>query len=582
MNRPLSMLPTPARAPSAGAAAVLSLSFLACVLGWLDPNHYEPWTAFHAQAWTALGAAVFAVWVAAQDCSHGTRYCLPFGSVALLAGAAVPWLQWWGGIIYFRGDAWIVAIYLVGAALAIATGCAFSQRFGLSRLVDTVAALFLAAGLISSWLSLYQVLDLEYLWQFAVPLRPDGRVVGNLSQPNQLAILMVMACASVGWFWYSRRIFAVTGSLCITLLFVPLTLSGSRAGALALFIVAVWLASAAWRGTLSLGKRMTVLAFGAAVTGACLALALASFAADLGGNATASRSLDSVATAGMRPVHWMSMLDASMRRPLTGYGWNQAIIAQLDVAVDHQTTYEMIASAHNIALDLMVAMGALPGLAVFVVLVSWMGWLFWHTRSADGVFTVALLLPVCMYSLVEFPQELTYFLLPSALLLGGLSLQVAPTSVVRVHGGLGLFAALTIAALTGWTVYDYTKMESKLRNFRFQQARIGSDAQRQPADTIQLLTQLDAFVTLAPRPDVDGMSREDLELIAQISKRYPNWTVLSRWAAMLARNGDPAGASAVLARICKTHPATVCERAKRQWVWRGTQTPAIAAVPWPE
>jgi O-antigen ligase len=560
---------------------VLSLAFIACVFGWLDPNHYEPWTAFHAQAWMAVGAALLAIWIGAQGLSDQTPYDLPFSSLVLLACAGVPWLQWWGGIIFFSGDAWIVALYFLGASLAVATGCVFSRRFGLTRLVDVVAAILLTGGMISGWLCLYQLFEFDYLAQFAIPLRPDGRAVGNLSQPNQLAILMAMACASAGWLWYTRRISSVTGSLCIAFLTVPLTLSGSRAGALAAFVLALWLTSAAWRGLLTIGRRTTALALGVAATGAGIALALAAIASEVGGTTT-TRSLESVATTGMRPVHWLSMLDASLRRPFTGYGWNQAIVAQLDVAVDHPTTHEIIGSAHNIALDLMVAMGAIPGLALFVVLVCWMGWLFTRARSGETVFTVALLLPVCMYALVEFPQELTFFLLPTALLLGGLSYEVAPAHVFRVHASVGLFAAITVAALTCWTIFDYMKMESNLRNFRFQQARIGTDAQRSPAEPIQLLTQLDAFVSLAPRSDVDGMSPEELTLIAKVSKRYPNWTVLSRWAAMLARNGDPTGAAAVLSRICKTHPASVCERAKRQWVWRGAQSPAIAAVKWPD
>jgi Virulence factor membrane-bound polymerase, C-terminal/O-Antigen ligase len=555
-----------------------------CVAGWLDPNHYDPWTAFHGQVWQAGGAALLAGWIAVRCWRSAETYSVPAAALVIGLGALIPWLQWWAGIVLFLGDAWIVSLYWLAAAMAVTTGFNFSRQFGLRRLVDVIAAMLIVSGLLCAWFAFIQLLELDYLEFFSIGIRPDGRVVANLAQPNQLGVMLVMAAVGVGWLHATQHIRAAVALAAVAFLFVPIMLTGSRAAWLIAPGTLLWLAIGGWSRTQPMTLRKTASVLAAVAAGFLAAVALAQLIKGATEQAVAGRALESIVVTGQRPAHWAMMFEASLRRPWSGYGWNQVIAAQYDVAPDFPATLEIIGSSHNVPLDFMVSIGAIPGLLMIAAIALWIGRLLCRVRSLESVYGAALILPILAYAVVEFPTEYTYFLLPLGLLLGGLQQhQPVATKSHLIIAAPAWAALVSIAALAvglAWTVVDYMKLEANFRNFRFEQARF-KNAPTQP-EPVQLLTQLDAFLRFARSPDTDGMTSQQIEEFAAVGRRFPNWTVLTRWAAALARNGQPEAATAVLSRICKTHPVAVCEAARTQWIALGRQSAAIAAASWPE
>lgn len=559
------------------SALVLVIAALLATFSWLEPNHYDPWTAFQGQLAMAVGGLLFASWLVHRSWL-GEPFAMPALACVFLLAALVPWIQWRLGLVFFMGDAWITSLYLLGFALALTIGVRVAQVFGLARLLDLVAGIALAAGLLSTWLGLCQWLQLDYLGFFVVGIEPGSRVVANLAQPNQLAILLVVAAVAVGWLYVSARVSGWCALITIAILYIPIPMTGSRAGALASIVVVTWLLAV--RIVSERRLRPTTVLMGAA---AATAGTLVYFAANgtIGDDGSSVRSLESAASAGTRPIHWASMLDAISRRPWQGYGWNQVVVAQYEVAVDHPASHEVLGASHNLVLDLFVANGVPLGFLLVAALVISLIAAMRGARSGVAVLAVAMVLVVGVYTMVEFPHEYTYFLIPVGLLLGGLSGQALSTTTIRVHRSVSAVLVALVWALLAITVRDYLNTEVNHRALRFEHARIGLDLPREPLRQVLVLTHLSDFLRYARTDAKENMSADELLWFEHVAKRYPNWTVLVRWASALAQNAQPDQAQAVLSRICKTHSQGLCASAQSRWEYLGRDQPAVAAVPWP-
>src|SRR5262245_53302918 len=97
---------------------------LALAAPWLLPTHMIPWRAFHSDLLMAVAMLPAAFWVVLR---RRDPISLPPIGLAALGAAAIPVLQWAGGMMIFAGDAWIASVYLLGFALAIAVGARLQQ-----------------------------------------------------------------------------------------------------------------------------------------------------------------------------------------------------------------------------------------------------------------------------------------------------------------------------------------------------------------------------------------------------------------------------------------------------------------------
>lgn len=567
----------PAKSFGLVPAIVLTVAALLVTLSWVEPNHYDPWTTFQSQLAMASGTLLFAAWVLIRTWRVGAC-TLPALAWAVVAAAFVPWIQLQLGIVYFFGDAWVTSLYLLGFALAIMIGARMVQAFDIALLLDVVYGVVLVGGMLSAWIGLYQWLKLDYLGDAVVANDLGDRIVANLAQPNQLASLLVCAALAVGWLLVSGRIRGAIAAVAITFIFITMPLTGSRTGALVSFGVVALLLVAPNLRVRTLRPSLVLAGAGAAALGAAIGLAGMSL---MGDTTAMVRGLDSTTSAGTRPIHWTSMVDAITRQPWLGHGWNQVVVAHQAVAADHPKTAEILSSSHNLFLDLLVQNGIPLGLLMIAALALSLVLALRNARTVAGAFAAAPILAIGMHSMVEFPHEYATFLLPLGLLFGGLLSLSVGRHHIRVPNLVPLALLIVVSAMLFITARDYFNIEKNYQAFRFEQNGFSVGRAPEPIRPVLVLTQLSEFLRFARTNAKADMAPQEMLWFEHVTKRYPNWTALIRWASALAQNGRPEQARAALSGICNTHPDTVCTRAQAVWRRMGRDTPSIAAIPWP-
>lgn len=536
-------------------------------VGWLLPNHYRPWIAFHSDVWIAavlLLAFASVIWrsIGAMSLHRMTL------AVALLIG--VPGLQYGLGLIHQPGVAWISSVYLLGLFLTLLMGA----RWEVSNPGQLGDALFLAIGIaaiglvglqLQQWL---QVDGLE-LWRLSGgSVRPSA----NIGQPNQLATLLLWGVLAAAWGLTRGRISGWVATLLVTYLLFGVALTGSRTAwiGVALLVVASWWWRSQWRSA-----RLPWVATGLGVYFVLCVLVQGWWHA-LDGAAPADLVRMS---SELRPLAWAVFLDAAWQRPWFGYGWNQTALAQLAVATEHPPLHVVFSYAHNLFLDLILWCGIPLGLLVSASLVGWVWRSFRAVQSAESAVLLLLLLVVGNHAMLEMPLHYAYFLLPAGLVMGMLNtrLRVKPVLFVsRWAAGLLWLAATVLLALI---IRDYSRVEPSHENLRFEWQRI-KVAPIGPPDVI-LLTQWHDFVEFARYEPKAGLSQAELDRLRSIPELFSGALFVHKYASILALNQHPDEARLWLQRLCKVAPESECSAAKAIWAKQSLKHPEIAAIHWP-
>lgn len=541
-------------------------------VSWVLPNHYPPWSTFHVDAWSAIVLALATGAVLLRSTGP-----VIWHRIAILAAilVPVPGLQYLLGMHLFASTAWVSTAYLIGFLLALLVGARWED----ASPGQAADGLFMAIGmasLVSVGLQLHQwfALDLLGIWSMGDGY---GRPFANLGQPNQLATFLLWGILAAAWGMARKHIGVWTFLLMAAFLLFGLSLTQSRTAWLAvvLLIVSVW----AWRRLWS-DRRLPWLVTG---LGLYFILCVVSIdhlsqmfllmsAGEIGDIARISGEL--------RPTVWSLFADAAWQQPLWGYGWNQVVLAQLAVALDHPALHILFTHSHNLFLDLVLWCGIPLGLVASIGLVSW----FWRRLRAVGEAQNAVLLMflvvVANHAMLELPLHHAYFLLPVGLVMGMLNTRQNARPMMRI--GRWSLASIWLAAvlLLVLLIRDYARVESSYQELRFEWARIKTKTIGQTPDVL-LLTQWREFVRLARFEPVSGMSAGDMEWLRKVTSTYPSAGFLQKYAATLAMNQQPDEAQLWLKRVCKIVSESQCAAVKAAWANQSLSNPLIAAVPWP-
>jgi hypothetical protein len=558
-----------------------TLASLLAVFSWLSPNHYLPWASFHGQLAASAAMAILTALVLSDGSREAHRW--PWLACLMGAFAAVPWVQHATGLLPFSGDAWLASAYLLGLALTLYIGRRIGQTHGLDTLLERGGLLVLAGALLSMWFALYQWFWLTYLSVFVLDLTaPSTRIVANFGQPNNLALALTLGTIAGAYLYERRRINGPVALLLLLFFGLGVVMSQSRA---ALVIWAVLsIALAVWSLTGAL-QRITLpkiaLGLGCAACAWFLWPWLLDFRYAIAGEGD-ERSLAGMVTSGMRPLHWAAMVDAIGRSPWFGYGWNNVAAAQYLVAPDHPVTTELLGDSHNLILDLLVHNGVPLGGAVTLALGYWLVRHMVSARTPGQVIAICVVLATTLGSMVEFPLNYTFFLVPTGLFMGALSAQATWDRAYALPRWLPAALLLSLTAFVTLVTREYLHAEQDIRSLRFEQQRIGKPTPRAYASEGRLLTHFVAFLKLVDTPrGRDNLSPQELEATRAVVMRFPNWSLLSYYAGELALNGQASEAAAVLTRICRTQKMPECELAKVRWEIWGKWDDRIARIPFP-
>jgi Virulence factor membrane-bound polymerase, C-terminal/Protein glycosylation ligase len=505
--------------------ACFAVALVTAVLAWIVPNHYPPWTSFYNESAMAVAIAALAVPVFLRRGGP-----VPVAVWVLLAVATTPWIQWFGGVLHFTGDALVASGYILGVAISVFVGHALAERES-KRVAVLLSSAAVIAGLISSVLAITQAFDLASWEIWAEYATPNMRAVGNLAQPNDFATLLGLGAIGCLYLHERTRWPGIAWIAIASALIVAGALTQSRISLMFGPLIGAGVYLARKRGThlRATATAVTVLTLLHWILMAAFPFVLVQLFGE-SPDSLAARGLDTP-----RYQMWQMLIHALNEVPWSGYGWLQIGAAELAIVDRYPPIGELWLQGHNIFVELVVCCGWPMGLLLGGTLVYWFASRTRRFRSVEAMAGMLVFSLVGLHSLVEFPYEFAYFLFPVGLWVGLVEADVhAPT----IASARLMFPPSVIALVTCVLIWiEYPAVEDDFRLVRFENARIGSVRAVQTAPDAPLLSTLTSFLRFARTDPVAGMGADELDNMRRVSERYPYAASLVRYASALALNG---------------------------------------------
>jgi hypothetical protein len=541
---------------------------------WLQPLHVLPWMSWHSEVLAFLGILLVtaAELLRKSPNNVATRTVrLPASLVILFALTGILMIQFSNGFIGFLGDFVVVFIFLAVGIFAAGAGFAVTSRHDkdlpqqartLSH-VSVFALAVLAAAACSVALALVQALGVwdgvEWINRLAGYRRPGA----NMGQPNHLVTLLVMGLASLALLFESGKLGALAASTLLGVLVLGVAITESRSGVLSMLALLSW-----WVAR----RRVAGLkASTSAIAAGCIWLIASLWAwptfleyVQAGGLTTGAPYASVNTAAGTRLVVWPQMVAAALQKPWLGWGLREVSAAH-NAVLDAYPSSEPFTYAHNIFLDLAIGVGV-PLALLFTGLTSI--WIVRRIRAARTLlpwYCVAVLIPVGVHSLFEYPFAYAYFAFPALFAVGMLEGVLKPNASISINKFSAVAVLGILSMVMAWTVWEYIQLEEDFRVTRFEVLRIG----RTPADyerpSIYLLTQLAAMTEVSRMVPAPGMDAVKIDLARRAALRFPWFAIQNRYALSLALNGNPDEAIRQLKVMRAMHGEKSFEGIRANW-----------------
>jgi O-antigen ligase len=536
---------------------------------WLLPTHLIPWGAFHADLLMTLALIPAAFWIVLR-----TSRPLPLNAsvIVTLCTACLPLLQYGTGIIHFAGDAWIACLYLFGFALALLVGARFEQ-VAAGQLVNALFSAIGIAALLSTGIILYQWLGLSGLGLLTLHFPTGYRPFGNLGQPNNLATLLVWGLVALWWAYLSARVsgWIAVGAAAFFLFGIVATQSRTAL----LEITALGVAAALYRKPFVVHRYANALiALGALF----ILLVLGWGGINQALHLQAARELSGeMSSPGLRPMAWRLFFDALSQQPWLGWGWNQLSVAQSAVANEHPVLGSTFQSAHNLFIDLLVQNGVLLGTALALLLGCWFSAKALRVNTAQGCLLLVAIGVLLLHSMLEFPHEYLYFLLPAGLMMGALDAMHPTRGVIALPRWVGIIFLCLGTATTTWVAVEYNMAERSLERVRFERNRVGPSRNSQ-APNLLLLTQLREFLRYLRMPLGVEVNPEQLNNMRMVTERFPSEGNHLVYAVAAGLSGQSEVARDALLRMCHMVPKETCRSTLVTWKSLAAASPPLSAI----
>lgn len=537
----------------------------------VNPDHFPPWTSFHAEAPAFGAAALLLLACCASRTSHIGR---PTATLLVLVTTA--WLQWATGLLRYAGDAWVVTAYLVTFASAWFWAATHERGSNQPQPLELMMAVIMVLGLLTALQAIAQWLQLEHHFRGWVHSSASVRSTGNLGQPNQAATLLLMAIAAAGALVVRQRIGLAVAWAWFLVGGWAVVLTQSRTALLsATLMVMAFVALTMVRPALRAYRWHAITWLGALFAGGWL---LQSLHWDGVRPAVGAEVMTAV---GLRPVLWSQLAAALWDDPWFGYGWLQVSSAQ-QAGSAHVPGIEQVNYSHNVLIDAFIMLGVPSSLLLLGLTLVWTRERLKRLRGDDGTATTALfmLAPFCVHSMLELPHAYAYFLVFAGILIGIVASRTRdPDARTRAVPRVVLagFATSFIVLLAALFV-EYAAVEEDFRVNRFENRRLGRTPDDYVLPNLRLLTQFEGLLRAMRLRAGRDMASADLDTLVGSARRY-TWAPLQFRAALaLALNGRPQEARQHLEVIKAMFTSEIYEEGRSQWLAQQVQYPELRAV----
>lgn len=445
----------------------LAAASLMFALPFLNPNRYAPMPAFYAEWWAAALLLIAGVILLSRETWMRPLIpkivLLPAGLMAL---ALLQWVLGQGGepefLIFFM-------LYLLGAAFAMTVGQSLRQTIGLTRLAQALATFLLMGSLASALIATLSKFAPQVLPSLIINSQDYGVARGNMMQPNHLANYLWTGITAACFLHLSRRFSSRWLIAAVAPLLLVAMMTSSRSPMIYLtglnLLALLW-----WFRARSLQARRWLRVTLLLVPGFLLAQALspAEFVTPVGrmsndfSELIASRDAP-ITTTSIKILESKIALAMFVDKPWLGngihsYAWGSFVLAE-QFPSSLQGHAE---NAHNLFTHLLAELG-MGGVLVLVTVLS----IWWRGVAAQKwtpahLWLLSVLMIEAWHSMVEYPLWYSFFLLPTALLLGALD-----SGAVVLRPSLSLRGASVALLLVGAVVLhnlrsDYLRFEYAL------------------------------------------------------------------------------------------------------------------------
>ncbi len=538
------------------------LGLLFVVLAWVLPNKNFPWLSAWNEGLAFLSVGILAL-VALKHVwgqSRSGSISLPMLIFTMLAILTV-WLQWFLGLLIFRGDAWLITLYMGFFALSVQTAWCMTRGAPQNNWVDGLMAAITIAGLLTVAMSLVQWTATYDLAIFVQEVGRHGRPFANLGQINHVNTLCFIAGCAALQLHALKKIHGPILLIAVLILSFGMALTQSRTAVVQIIALLAW---SVWQSrSLNPLRNTTVVLALAYVIWAIIIPYLAAVS-----HLEPGRSMQMEASANnLRLKAWAAMLDAILQRPLSGYGWLQNGWAQQTVALEHPGLRYEFNYAHNFVVDLMIWVGLPLGITLTVVLAGW-AWRHVKSRNRDITFLAGALLGIMVHGLLEYPLAYAYFLMPAGFLIGSIDAINPVVKMQRISRWVIIVGWIGLIVLLLGVGNEYIQAVEADTSLRTEALRIGVSKKTTPPPHLELLDQLSAqfqfrFFDLSP-----NMSEEQLALMERVAKRYATLPVLTDFAYAKKMNGEELNSKHYLDVVCAIYGKEICERDMNVWLLR--------------
>ncbi|MGI4856369.1 MAG: Wzy polymerase domain-containing protein [Janthinobacterium lividum] len=377
----------------------------------------------------------------------------------------------------------------------------------------------------------------------------DRRPFGNMAQANHLATYIAFAFAAAVYLVQTRRLPLFLWVVLAALYSLGLALTVSRTPWLQTAVIFVVSLAMAWsdgrtamlvrgwqKGRRWLVPVLTVLIFCAMNVlvrrlNLSLGLHLAESAAD---------RFKDAGQISPRLALWDYGWTMFKTHPWLGVGWGEFPRFQYQL-VQQLGRVEIANNSHDIVIDVLAKTGLIGAGIVALGLGFWIWRVLRASCSAARLFALGLLAILAVHTLVEYPQQYLFFLLPAAFLIGVLeteSMVRMPTRITAIG-----YAGVTLAGiLMAYPVLaDYHRAEKLYYGNRPEQ-----EYRAAPSTIFGAWGEFGLSTLL--QLDSNGLANK-LAMHRKALALLPGEVVLRRYAVLRALDGDTPGALDQVARL---------------------------------
>lgn len=431
--------------------------FLLASLPFLIPLHIPPITTFYGEWWAAVLTLTLVTIAIVRQLPAG-RFSLPTICLLPVLFLIAIALQFALGLIYFPQQGVIYALYLLLAASAMVAGHLLARDLGEAVLTKWLAMGFITGALLQGIPSVLQLQGLA-LAGWTTPLVPGYTMYGNLGQRNHLAHVFWLGMASLLWLHWQKHVATGVALLAATALLLLSPFTGSRS----IYLYPLGLLFA----TLILGPKLRQITQARQILLLCLLLLPATWVFNQisttfpvfssGMKASSAESLIySVQEPGSQSIRlalWRIGLAATLEAPWLGNGVGSVPLSSLMHAEvgQYDGPMQVTEHFHNVIVNWLAEFGIPVTAMAMLLIAAWLLRLLRQPLSPERWWAIAMLSVTSIHSLLEYPLWHSYFLAPTALLLGAFAAsgpQLRLTSLIKpALVAAGLLAAFTLHTL---------------------------------------------------------------------------------------------------------------------------------------